>query len=113
MSPDELDAKYRVAEKLKDTGQLEDSIRELEQILAVDPHHVLSHLALAVLFGRVGRHEDAIRHGEQACQLDPQDPFSFTAMSVTYQRAWQGTQNPRYIQLAEDAMARSHALQGH
>ena len=66
---------------------------------------------LAVLYGKLDKHEDAIRHAEKACELEPNDAFSFTAMSVTYQRAWQGTQNPQFIQLAETAMARAHALQ--
>ena len=45
-------------------------------------------------------------------EIEPEDAFNFTAMSVTYQRAWQGTQNNEYIQLAEDAMAQAHNLQG-
>ena len=64
------------------------------------------------LYGRVGRHEDAVASGQRACEIDPSDPFHFTALSVTYQRAWQGTQNQQYIQLAEDAMARSRMLEG-
>lgn len=102
---------YQEAEQLKDEGQLNEAIDRLEQLLQSDPNHVLSHLALAVLCGRVGEHEKAIEHGRKACELDSSDPFNFTAMSVTYQRAWQGTQKGEYIQLAEDAMARAHALQ--
>jgi Flp pilus assembly protein TadD len=108
----DIDARYQAAEKLKDEGKLEESIAAMEAIVQEEPAHVLSHLALAVLYGRMGRHEDAIKHGQQACELEPTDPFSFTAMSVTYQRAWQGTQNHQYIHLAEEAMARSHALEG-
>ena len=59
----------------------------------------------------MGQHEKAVEHGKKACEIDPNDAFNFTAMSVTYQRAWQGTQRNDYIQLAEDAMARAHALQ--
>ncbi len=101
---------YNEAEKLKDSGQNEEAIRKLGELLTQDPNHVLSHLALAVLYGKVGQHEKAIEHGRRACEIDPQDGFNFTAMSVTYQRAWQGTQNGEYIQLAEEAMARAHAL---
>lgn len=109
----DLDAMYREAEQLKDAGQLDASITKFEEILATDPSHVDTHLALSVLYGRVDRHEDAIRHGQRACELAPDEPFHFTAMSVVYQRAWQGTQRQEYIQLAEEAMARAHALQGH
>ena len=103
---------YQEAEKLKDEGKLEEAITKLQEVLTQDENHVLSHLALAVVFGRVGKYEESIKHGERACEIEPNDPFNFTAMSVTYQRAWQGTQNPRYIQAAEDAMAKAHALEG-
>ena len=102
---------YDEAEKLKDQGLLTEAIDRLQELLKVDPNHVLSHLALAVLYGRVGEHEKAIEHGRRACEIDPADAFNFTAMSVTYQRAWQGTQRGEYIQLAEEAMGRAHSLQ--
>ena len=101
---------YNAAERLKDQGKFQEAIDQLEALLATEPRHVLTHLALAVLYGKVGRHEDAVAHGQKACEIDPSDAFNFTAMSVTYQRAWAGTQNSQYIQLAEEAMARAHAL---
>ncbi len=103
---------YKEADQLKNDGQLEEAIAKLNELLANDEGHVLSHLALAVLYGRVGKHEDAVRHGQRACELDSNDPFNFTAMSVTFQRAWQGTQQQEYIQMAEEAMARAHMLEG-
>jgi tetratricopeptide (TPR) repeat protein len=103
---------YDKAEKLKDQGKLDEAIQTLNELLTADESHALSHLALAVLYGRVNQHEKAIEHGQRACELDSQDPFNFTAMSVTYQRAWQGTQKPEYIQLAEEAMAKAHLLEG-
>ncbi len=103
---------YKEAERLKDAGQLEEAVAKLNELLKTDPNHTLSHLALAVLYGRLGDHEQAIAHGQKACELEPNDAFHFTAMSVTYQRAWQGTQNQQYIQKAEDAMAQAHMLQG-
>jgi Flp pilus assembly protein TadD len=102
---------YQEAESLKDAGKNEQAIARLQELLEQDDKYCLAHMALAVLYGKVDKHEDAIRHGKQVCELEPNDPFSFTAMSVTYQRAWQGTQNPQFIQLAETAMARAHALQ--
>ena len=103
---------YDEADRLKDDGKIEEAIAKLIELHGQDEQHALAHLALAVLYGRVDKHEEAVRHGERACQLEPNDPFSFTAMSVTYQRAFQGTQNQQYIQLAEDAMAKSQTLQG-
>ena len=103
---------YNEAEKLKDEGKLQEAVDKLTALLADHPEHVLSHLALAVLYGRLGQHDKAVEHGERACQVDPTDAFNFTALSVTYQRAWQGTQNPEFTQRAEDAMARAHSLEG-
>ena len=105
------DELYQEAESLKDAGKNEEAVAKLNELLALDESYCLAHMALAVLYGKLDKHEDAIRHAEKACELDPNDAFSFTAMSVTYQRAWQGTQNPQFIQLAETAMARAHALQ--
>ncbi len=55
--------------------------------------------------------DKAISHGQRACELEPSDPFNFTALSVTFQRAWAGTQEQKYIQMAEDAMAESKRLE--
>ncbi len=104
---------YQLSEQQKSEGKLDEAIETLQQILAADESHVLSHLSLAVLYGRVQQHEKAVQHAKRACELDPSDAFNFTALSVTYQRAWQGTQQQQYIQLAEEAMAQAHLLQGH
>ena len=103
---------YNQAEKLKDEGQYEEAITKLHEVLQEDETHVLSHLALAVLYGKVGDHEQAVQHGQRACEIDPNDVFNYTALSVTYQRAYVGTQNPQFIQLAEDAKARAHMMGG-
>lgn len=102
---------YDQADRLKDEGKYEEAVAQLEEILKQDETFALAHSALAVLLGRMGRHEEAIAHGQRVCQLEPNDPFSFTALSVTYQRAFAGTNRREYIQLAEDAMARSQTLQ--
>lgn len=109
MTADEL---YQQAETLKNSGQREAAIAKLEEVVKLDDAHLMAHLSLAVLLGKVGRHEDAIQHAQRACEIDPQDAFNFTALSVTYQRAFAGTQNRQYILMAEDAMAKAHYLQG-
>jgi len=107
----EIVQKYNAAEKLKDAGKNEEAVALLEQILQEDPNHVLTHLTLGRIFTLQGKYEQAISHGLKACELEPQEPFNFTAISVTYQRVFAGTQERRYIQLAEDAMAHAHRLQ--
>jgi tetratricopeptide (TPR) repeat protein len=106
-----VDELYDEGEKLKDQGNYEAAAAKFEELLQQDEAYPLAHFALAVVYGKLNRHEDAVRHGQRACELDPEDPFSFTAMSVTFQRAFAGTQNHQYIQLAEDAMARAQMLQ--
>ena len=103
-------ALYNQAEKLKDSGKNEEAIAILQQLLSEHPDHVLSHLTLARIFTQTGKHDLAIQHGLKACELEPKEAFNFTAMSVTYQRAFAGTGERQYIQLAEDAMARAHSL---
>jgi tetratricopeptide (TPR) repeat protein len=107
------DELYRQADQLKDAGKYQEAIDKLNEILAADAQHVLSHLTLAVLHGKVGQHDKAVEHGERAIQLEPNDAFNFTALSVTYQRAYAGTNNMRYIQLAEEAKARAATMAGH
>ena len=102
---------YNQGEKLKDQGDYPAAIACFGQALETDESFALAHFALAVCYGKVGEHEKAVQAAERACELDPEDPFSFTALSVTYQRAFVGTQDHRYIGMAEEAMARAHAMQ--
>jgi tetratricopeptide (TPR) repeat protein len=105
---------YKAGEKLKAEGRHEEACEKFRECLKIDESYVLAHYALAVSCCLTGQYEDAVKHAQRACELEPQDPFSYMSLSVTYQRTFQGTQDPQYIQLAEDAMARSHTLrQGH
>jgi tetratricopeptide (TPR) repeat protein len=112
----ELHELYSIASKLKDQNQNEEAINKLVEILEIDESFVLAHLALSVVYGRVGRHQEAVQHGQRACESDPRDAFNFTALSVTCQRASQAVDNAadnqRYVQAAEEAMAQAHQLQG-
>jgi Tfp pilus assembly protein PilF len=98
------------AEKLKDQGKFDEAVVLLEGILTEDPNHVLSHLTLAKICTATGQHAKAVEHAEAACRLEPDDSTNYTFLSVTYQRAWAGTQDQRYITMAEDAMARSRMI---
>ncbi|MCA9193311.1 MAG: tetratricopeptide repeat protein [Planctomycetales bacterium] len=108
----DIATRYNVAEALKDQGKFDEAIAILTEILTAEPAHILSHLTLGRIYTLQGNFEMAIEHGQQACNLEPNEAFNYTAMSVTYQRAFAGTQDRRYIQLAEDAMAKAHQLQG-
>ncbi len=97
---------YDEADRLKNSGQNEEAVAKLLELVAQEPDYALAHSALAVLYTRLRRHDDAIRHAARVCEIEPNDAFSFTALSVTCQRAGK-------IQEAEDAMARARQIGGH
>ena len=97
--------RYQAAESLKDDGRLAEAVAALESLVAEHPLFTLAHSALAAWCTRLERHDDAIRHARRACELEPNDPFSYTALSVACMRGGR-------IAEAEDALAKSRALQG-
>jgi tetratricopeptide (TPR) repeat protein len=102
---------YKQHEQLKREGKNEEAAARLEEALAADNTHVLAHLALAVLYGKLGQHDKAVDHAELAVKLEPTDTFNWTALSTTYQRAFEGTQDRQYIFRAEDAKSRAAQMQ--
>jgi tetratricopeptide (TPR) repeat protein len=102
---------YNEADRLREAGDYEAAAQKLNELLEQDADHVLAHLALAVVLSKLGKYEESAQHGQRACELEPEDPFNFTALSITLQRAYAGTGNQQFVQLAEDAMARSQQLQ--
>jgi len=100
------DEMYDQAVALKEQGNLEGAVAKLNEILATDPNHVLSHSALGVHLQKLGRLDEAIQHAVRVTELEPHDAFSFTQLSVIYQRCGR-------IQQAEDAMAMARTIQSH
>lgn len=105
-------AAYNEAEKFIDAEQNEEALAALQKIVEQDSSFTLGYLALARVCTKLGKHLEAVEYGQKACESDPNDSFTFTALSVTCQKAWAGTQDRKFIQMAEDAMARAHAIQG-
>jgi Flp pilus assembly protein TadD len=101
----DADQFYDEALKLKEEGKLEEAVAKWQESLETHPDHTLTHQALAVHLQKLGQNDAAIQHAVKVTELEPNDPFSFTQLSVIYQRCGK-------IQEAEDAMARSHVLQG-
>ena len=99
MTPEIL-AIEKVAEQLKNDGKNEEAIAKNIEILALDESFVRAHLALSVLYHKIEVHDKSVAHAEKAYQLEPDD-FNAAALSVTYQRAFEGTKDPVYIQKAE------------
>ncbi|MFN3152577.1 scaffolding protein [Bremerella sp.] len=108
----ETSALYSEGEKLRDEGKYAEAVEKFKAVLAVKPEHVLSHMALAVTYGNLNDFENACYHAETACQLEPNEPFNFTALSVTYQKAFEVTRDPKYIEKAEQAKHHSDVSRG-
>jgi Flp pilus assembly protein TadD len=100
------DEMYDEAVAIKDRGDMAGAIAKLEEILAIDPNHVLAHSALAVNMQKAGRPNEAIEHAIRVTELEPSDPFSFTQLSVIFQRCGK-------IPEAEMAMDRARMMSGH
>lgn len=97
--------RYDAAQKKKDAGHLAEAVADMESIVGEHPDFALAYSALAAWCTRLERHDEAIAHARRVCELEPRDPFSYTALSVACVRAGR-------IADAEDALARSRALQG-
>ena len=102
---------YDEADKLKAAGDLEGAAAKLAEAIAADDSYALAHSAMAVVQQKLGAHDKAIQHAQRVCELEPTDAFSYTALSVTYQRAYAGTGDTSFIQMAEDAMAKSRMIE--
>src|SRR5947208_15061556 len=84
---------YKEHEQLKRDGKIEEAIARLEELLKQDDKHVLSHLSLAVLYGKADKHDLAVTHAERAVEVEPEDTFNWTALSKTYPRAFEATRH--------------------
>ncbi|MEM7784215.1 MAG: tetratricopeptide repeat protein [Planctomycetota bacterium] len=101
MTPEIL-ALEKEADQLKEAGNFAEAIEKVNQALGMDENFVRGHLALAVLYYKVEEHAKAVDHAETAFKLEPDD-FNAAALSVTYQRAFEATKDPIYIEKAENA----------
>ena len=95
------------AESLKKAGDFQGAIDKLQEVITLDETFARAHLALAVLFEKVHDYEQSVAHAERAVELEPNDSFNISALSITYQKAFEGTRDPTYIQKAEAALAKS------
>ncbi len=95
------------AEQLKNAGDFTAAIDKLNAALAIDETFARGHLGLSILYEKTQDYPKSVSHAEKAVELEPDDVFNMTALSVTYQRAFEGTRDPIYIQKAEEALART------
>lgn len=98
------------ADALRADAKYAEAIEKLKSAIELDENFVRGHLGLSVLYHHVGDYERSCFHGERAVEIEPDDVFNLSALSVTYQRAFEGTRDPLYIEKAEAAMARSRGI---
>ena len=95
---------YDEAVSLRDSGDKPAAIAKLNEAVALEPGHAISHGMLAKLHVDLGQFDEAIAHALKVVELEPDDFFSHTALSVVYQRCGK-------IREAEDAKAMAARLQ--
>ena len=110
MNEQQVLALEKEADALKADGKNDEAIAKLTEALALDDQFVRGHMGLSVLYHLVGDYAKSCHHAEQVVEIEPEDQFNWSALSVTYQRAFEGTRDPAYIQKAEDAMAKSRMV---
>ena len=95
------------SDALRAEGKYAEAITKIEEAIAIDPNFARGYLALSVLCNYTQDYTRSCEAAEKACELEPGDQFNLSALSVTYQRAFEGTKDPAFIQKAEEAKARA------
>jgi Flp pilus assembly protein TadD len=72
--PNELDARYNLAQILAGRGEYDAAVKHFEHILTVNPKHVRACHAIGVLCAQQTRWNEAAAYFEKALAIDPNDP---------------------------------------
>ena len=110
MTEEQALALEKEADQLKLEGKTQEAIAKLTEAIQLDERFVRGHMALSVLYHQPEAHEKSCHHAERVVEIEPEDQFNWSALSVTYQRAFEGTRDPVFIQKAEEAMAKSRMV---
>jgi len=78
--PNDLQARYRLAEGLGASGATDEAITQFQQVLGELPHSARAHYDLARALEVKGRHEEALAHLRTAAQLAPDHPATADAL---------------------------------
>lgn len=79
--------RYDEAIALKEAGNLEEAVAQLEKLVEDEPDYALAHAGLSAFYSKLDRHEQAVEHAQKVCELDPEDPFSYMSKSLICQKA--------------------------
>ncbi len=67
-------AQYQKSQELIQSGEIEEAIKELETLLAVEPGSALAHNDLGVLYFQYDSKDKSLVHYEEAVRLEPDNP---------------------------------------
>ena len=67
------EASYHQIQELIKSGNIEEAIKELENLLAIQPEYAMAHNDLGVLYYQCGSTEKTLMHYEEAVRLEPAD----------------------------------------
>lgn len=96
----EINERYDRATALKQAGDIEAAVVQLQAIVADHPGHALSHSTLAIYLQLLDREDEAVFHAERVTQLDPQDAFAWTQFAVICQWCGRSDESERAMALA-------------
>jgi cytochrome c-type biogenesis protein CcmH/NrfG len=68
------ESSYLHIQELINSGNIKEAIKELENLLAIQPEYGLAHNDLGVLYYQCGRTEKTLVHYEEAVRLEPDNP---------------------------------------
>ncbi|MDO5553312.1 MAG: hypothetical protein Q4G68_06085 [Planctomycetia bacterium] len=68
--------------QLKNNGELDKAVEELTQLTKTYPNYALAHLALSVLYHKLGNDDKSLAAVARACELETDNPFYYTAFSA-------------------------------
>lgn len=68
------ESSYLHIQELIKSGNIEEAIKDLENLLAMWPEHALAHNDLGVLYYQNGATDKTLNHYEEAVRLEPGDP---------------------------------------
>ena len=102
------ESRYDEAIALKETGDQDGAIRQLEAICADFPDYALPHAALSMLYSKQEKFADSLRHAAAVCELEPEDPFSFTAMSILARQSGDKAAAEEALAKAQEAQMNYH-----
>lgn len=85
------------------SGNIDEAISMLLELLEKYPQYALAHAALGVYYTRKEQYEQAVEHSKKYCELVPEDPFGFSVLSSLAIRIGRK-------QDAEEALMKAHEL---